>query len=119
MFAEPWLCRKRKGRIFFTLLSSLKRLRLRNRVGCLAIDLEIKPFFVHLTVSLPVYTVQLHVWGNAVNMPVLQGQRDAYTSRGFRLSNSDVGNSHSSLVFWVCCRVPLGAQGNVWMTKLS
>lgn len=47
MLAEPWLCRKRKEqhRVFFTLLSSLKRLKLRNQVGCLAIDLEIKPCF--------------------------------------------------------------------------
>lgn len=47
-FAQPWLCRKREEIIFFTLLSCLKRLRLGNWVGCLAIDLEIKLFFVHL-----------------------------------------------------------------------
>lgn len=48
IFAQPWLCRKREEIIFFTLLSCLKRLRLGNWVGCLAIDLEIKLFFVHL-----------------------------------------------------------------------
>lgn len=55
MFAEPWLCRKRKtrGRMFFTLLSSPRRLRLSNWVCCPATDLEIKPLFVHITLSLP------------------------------------------------------------------
>lgn len=44
---------KKEIEYVFTLLSSPKRLRLRNRVGCLAIDLEMKLFFVHLMVSLP------------------------------------------------------------------
>lgn len=59
MLAEPWLCRKRKarGRMFFTLLSSPRRLRLSNWVHCPATDLGIKPLFVRVTLSLPVLSI--------------------------------------------------------------
>lgn len=59
MFAEPWLCRKRKarGRMFFTLLSSPRRLRLSSWVRCPATDLEIKPLFVCIMLSLPVLSI--------------------------------------------------------------
>lgn len=42
-------------------------------------------------VSLPVYRVGLHSRGNTVNVP--QSQTRAHSSPGFRLANSDVGNS--------------------------
>lgn len=64
------------------LLSSPKRWSLRDRVGCVGIGLEIKPFLVHLAVFLPVNSIQLHSLGNAVDMCVPQIQRYTYSSCG-------------------------------------
>lgn len=52
-----------------------------------------------------------------MSVPVLQ--RSAHSSRGLRLSNMDVGNSVSILVLGLCCAFPSGAQGSVWVIKMS
>lgn len=123
MFAEPWLCRKRRERrrIFFTLLSSLKRLRLENRVGCLAIDLEIKPFFctsrgVFARLQCSASFLEQCCECACATEPEMRLQ--LLWPQAIKLGGGQQ-RSHSSLVFWVCCRFPLGAQGNICMTKLS
>lgn len=50
-----------------------------------------------------------------MSVPV-QRHRSAYSSHGFRLSNMVMDNS---LVLGVRCAFPSGAQGNVWMMKMS